>query len=604
MGQRAALNNVSQEVLENILIFLSLGDLKSLRFVSRRTSLSVARKCFMRHTTTLTSSGLSSTEALMRNDMLGRLVRHIRVIAECFAVDSAQHTLESGEYYPGEVVVTNDHCDTFTVQISYPKKKGTNEQLAHTLNCLRWMQKHAAAKKISETTTLNSGSEESFVDRLAAIFALGAGFLTTLELDARFIEGPNRYSKPVSDHIVDSDRRQLWADASRVYRLTMTALARSGVAIPDLRIYCNTTGCSVPSYDVTVGLPTLLHAGLANSCANVKTLALSFSTRVDHGLEGLGMVYGAHVATREKRKQRRHWDQNQDEVEWFQADGVAEFADSAPVDFDVDGSDYDSDEETDAIIRDAKGSEILGRYGDNTPEALCQDNFPGISQLLVHMINLESLDLHMFQTLEYEAYDGGSRLFFYARVFQAIVDQGLMFCHLRHLALRGLCINASDLVSFLERHGQIENLELHHVMRSDSLPGLQSWKEVLKEICRRTILGQAGGSLARVFCSDLGVVPRTARGLSYDRPESLLGDNEELKQEWIDRWWCGPSSVSAGPLLHTRELPRDELARADLFGGVGAGNHGRINIDRPMPTNYPTNELRVLREERYGTTYG
>ena len=78
------------------------------------------------------------------------------------------------------------------------------------------------------------------------------------------------------------------------------------------------------------------------------------------------MVYGAQVATREKRKQRRHWDQNQDEVEWFQADGVAEFADSAPVDFDVDGSDYDSDEEIEAIIRDAKGSEIRGRYGDNT----------------------------------------------------------------------------------------------------------------------------------------------------------------------------------------------------------------------------------------------
>jgi hypothetical protein len=267
----------------------------------------------------------------------------------------------------------------------------------------------------------------------------------------------------------------------------------------------------------------------------------------------------------------------------------------------VDGSDYDSDEEIDAIIRDAKGSEIRGRYGDNTPEALCQDNFPGISQLLVHMIKLESLDLHMFQTLEYEAYDGGPRLYFYARVFQAIVDQGLRFCHLRHLALRGLRINTSDLVSFLERHRQIENLELHQVMRSDSVLGLQSWKEVLKEICHRTILGQAGGSLARVFCSDLGVVPRTARGFNSYRPESLLGDNEELKQEWIDRWWCGHCSVSAGPLLHTRELLRDELASADLFGVVGAENQGRISIDRAMPTNYPTIEFR---EERYGTTYG
>ncbi|KAH7176935.1 hypothetical protein EDB81DRAFT_773794 [Dactylonectria macrodidyma] len=536
----------------------------------------------------------------MRHTELGNLVRHIRITAECFAIDSARQTLKYGQYCPEETVVTNGCGDTFTVQVPSPKKKGTDEQLAHTKRCLEWMESQVEAEDMDETTILSS--EEPSVDRLAVILRWGGrGSLMTLELDARFIEGPNQYSKPVSRHIVDSDRQQLWACASQVYRLSMTALARSGVTIPDLRIYSNTTGCSVSSYDVTVGLPALLDAGLANYCAAVKKLELSFSTRVDHGWELLGMVYGDGVVAREKRRQRRHWDQNRDEVQWFEADGVAESDDSDPIDFDADGSDYDSDEETDAMIRDDWGSGIQGRYGDNMPQALCQDNFTGIAQMLGHMPNLESLDLHMFQTLEYEAYDGASRLFFYARVFKAIVDQGLQFRQLRYLALRGICVNVNDLTTFITRHPQIENLELHNVMLSDRVLDHQTWKNVLTEICHRTISG--GGSLARIFCSDLAIVSRTARGTH--RLESLLRDGEELKQEWIDRWWCGNPRGSAGPVLYTRELLKDDIARADPFGCIRAGFHDGTNMGvGTMPARYPVNELRVLREERYGTTYG
>lgn len=288
-------------------------------------------------------------------------------------------------------------------------------------------------------------------------------------------------------------------------------------------------------------------------------------------------------------------------MQWFEADGVAEYDDLDPIEFDADGSEYDWDEETDAMIRDDRGSGIQGRYADNMPQALSQDNFTGIAQLLGHMPNPESLDLHMFQTLEYEAYDDASRFFFYARVFKAIVDQGLQFRQLRHLALRGICVNANDLITFIARHPQIENLELHNVMLSDRILDRQTWKKVVTKICHRAISG--GGSLARIFCSDLAVVFRTARGIH--RLESLLGDGEELKQEWIDRWWCGDPRGSASPVLYTRELLKDDIARADPFGRMRAGIHDGANtVVGTMPTNYPVNELRVLREERYGTTYG
>lgn len=127
----------------------------------------------------------------MRHTDLGNLVRHVRITAECFAIDPARQTLKSGQYYQEETAVTNGRGDTFTVQMPYSKKKGTDEQLAHTRRYLEWLESRAEAEDMDETTILSS--EEPFVDRLAAILTWGGrGSLTTLELDARFIEGLNQ----------------------------------------------------------------------------------------------------------------------------------------------------------------------------------------------------------------------------------------------------------------------------------------------------------------------------------------------------------------------------------------------------------------------------
>ncbi|KAH6886746.1 hypothetical protein B0T10DRAFT_549720 [Thelonectria olida] len=590
--------NLPRELIEQILRNLSLECIKNLRMVNRRMSVLLLGPCFYsffgHKSTNFTPSSLSSIEALMKHDVFGSHVRHVRIIAETFAIASAENTLATGLYHPAESTLTNRYGDKFVVQLDRPMSKGTEEQFRKLTADLEWMKAHDEAYGLASRT---EEEEEEVVNRLAQIFRWEEHSpLDTIELDARFVDGPGLFSRPVARHIVYSDQQQLWARASQVYRLAMTALARSGVAIPNLRIYTNTTGCSVPSYDVTVGLPGLLDAGLARSSAIIKDLAFSFSTRMDHGWERLTQVYGQKVAAVEKRRQRLQWHEIWDEIDWHDMHGI--IATDEGADYNTDDSDWESDAECDMSISAEKGSEIRGRYGDTMPQSLCRDNFPGISLLLQHMPNLQKLDLHMYQTLEYEAYDGGSRLHYYGAVFKHIVDAGLQFRQLKTLILRSLCINADDLLTFMGRHSGIENLELHNAML-DGRPAHSSWSNVLMNLCRSAV--HQGTSLSRVFCSGLSNTSQTFRG-QWDHPHNLLRRHEELEGQWIERCWL--RSRQGTPVLWAREVLRDEFERENAFGEEGGVRGGENTVRWTQPVDFPAEELLVLQEERYGRAYG
>jgi hypothetical protein len=476
--------------------------------------------------------------------------------------------------------------------------KANEESLRKLAESLEWMKAHV---KAHEMVLATEEGEEEVVNRLASIFRWKKNFpLDTIEVDARFVNGPGLFSRPVALDMVDSDRQRLWARASQVYRLTMTALARSGLSVPNLRIYSDTTGCSVPSYDVTVGLTGLLDVGLARSLVFVKNLAFSFSTRMDHGWERMEQVYGSEVARVEKRRQRLQWDQIWDEMQWEDMHGVTETDDEA--DCNTDDSDWDSDPEHDADIAAEKGSEIRGRYGDTMPQSLCRSNFPGVALLLQHMPNLETLDLHMYQTLEYEAYGGGSRLDYYAAVFKHIVDAGLHFRQLKNVILRGLCVSANDLLTFLERHPRIESLELHNVMLATRVGHTNTpWSTVLTKLRRNAI--QQGASLSSVLCSNLYDTARVFHEQRRD-PHNFLRRHEALESEWIERWWV--RSRLGAPVLSTRKVLREEFEREDAFGQDCITPRARGNITERWtpPTKIPGEELQALHGDRYGRTYG
>jgi hypothetical protein len=266
-AKRVTLLDLPPELIEQILRNLPVGCIKSLRLVNKHMSVAVLGPCLhsflVCQTTNLTPSSLSSLELLLRNDVFGHHVRHVRVMAETFAIASAENMLATGLRHPTESTLTNRHGDSFVVQLDRPMFKANEESLRELAESLEWMKAQLKAHEMVLTT---DEGEEEVVNRLASIFRWKKNFpLDTIEVDARFVNGPGLFSRPVALDMVDLDRQRLWARASQVYRLTMTALARSGVSVPNLRIYSDTTGCSVPSYDVTVGLTGLLDVGLARS---------------------------------------------------------------------------------------------------------------------------------------------------------------------------------------------------------------------------------------------------------------------------------------------------------------------------------------------------
>lgn len=294
--------------------------------------------------------------------------------------------------------------------------------------------------------------DDEVVERLAGILSWnGRGGLHTLELAARFVIGPGRFSKPLARRTASEDRQALWVRASQVYRLAMTALAHSSAAIPNLYIYSRTIGCSVPSYDITVGLPSLVDSGLRTAGASVETLDLSFSTRVDHGWRGWEQAYGAEADRQERATQRRQWTWVMEEDEYAMAYGgyaeVEEEVEERRKDGEEDRDD-ESDEDFDDMAESEAGSRIRGRYRDDYPAVVCRANFPGIADLLRNMPNLQALDLHMYQTLEYELDPGVSRLHHQYHIFGALVSRRVSLPRLKRLSLRGLVVDALDLVPF------------------------------------------------------------------------------------------------------------------------------------------------------------
>lgn len=587
MKHDPALHSAPPEIKDEIFRLLTLGDLKRLRQVSRLLSIATARICFECHTTTLTPGGLSCTEDLIKHDKLGGAVHHLRVVAEC---------IPAYVHMPG----AENKCVTRTG----PQDQG-EEAFEEGLAAARYYRNKMSACSSHEEVDGAVRSENEVLGRLTRLLDWGGRHsLVVLELDARFIVGPKQHVPPLARRITELDRRRLWARASQVYRLTMTALARSGAAIPDLRIYSNTVGCSVPSYDITVGLPSLLDAGLAPHCT-LRHLALSFSTRVDHGWERLRNVYGKDIARRERRRQRHHWYQVAAETNWYEMAGVAATDSTAANKFDIDDRDIDSEVEPDAWIEVEQRQEVAGRYIHTMPQAICQDNFLGVACLIKHLTDIESLDLHMYQTLEYEAFDTGNNISLYARIFKAMASEELQLHKLRGLTLRGLCVSGDDLITFLQRHPRIHSLVLHHVLLCNRVRH-RTWKAVLKEICQRTIHSEKGASLCRIFCSDLCNVPErsgaSTRVATYRR-ESLLGDTEEVRQEWIVQGWCS-KSVHAGLVLHTREFLRAELQRGHLFEGTRWRELTYADPEWLDRVDFPSGDLDTYREDLFGTTHG
>ncbi|KAL8890016.1 MAG: hypothetical protein Q9215_002799 [Flavoplaca cf. flavocitrina] len=209
----------------------------------------------------------------------------------------------------------------------------------------------------------------------------------------------------------------IWVRASQVFRIVMSAIARSEAAVKTLIIYNKSLRCSVPTSDINELASLFGSKGFNAAAQHVRFLALSVSTKVETDLQKIANAY-------------------------------AEMS------------------EADRAYYEAGMGTHSGLLSDDDPAAISEDNYPGVAHLLKQMPNLENLHLHFYNTMR-----GIPKS--YVKVFSYIADE-IVLPSLRRLTLRCFYCDEALLLKFLRAHPNIERLEMRDINLTTG-----SWSSVL-----------------------------------------------------------------------------------------------------------------------------
>ncbi|KAL2013888.1 hypothetical protein VTN00DRAFT_1413 [Thermoascus crustaceus] len=373
------LNHVPPEVVEKIIKYLDLNTIKSLRLTSKvfgERCLGPRFKSFLKQQTTdLTEQSLWSLCTLASHPELGPAVKNLTIMATVYDASKLERILST-------------------------KKR-------------RIVESSGPFARKEEREAL---SNESVIDSLASALRL-LGRLDSVDLDATVVQGPN-----VTVSTATGEWHPIWILASQVYCLTMSAVARSGVAVDTVTVYRNTPRCSVPSCDITAHVEKLDAGHLTFAGTSIKNLALSISTKVETDFHKI-------TAARERL------------------------------------------EGADRAFHEVFGSKA-GLLEASNPEALAEENFLGIARLLRLMPKLEAIDLHLYDTLEGDAKA-------YDQIFKAIARE-VHLPSLEQCFLRGIYASEESMLQFLENHPRINHLDLREMTITSG-----SWEPIFKYLGSR-----------------------------------------------------------------------------------------------------------------------
>jgi hypothetical protein len=158
--------------------------------------------------------------------------------------------------------------------------KCSSDELAQINSDLAWLTTQRAQQ---------ANDSDSVLDRLTAAMTTLAR-LQSLKLDATVMRAPG-----VSADTFQGDVREIWAQASRVFLLTTTAITRSGIAIDSLDLYRKTPRCGVFVKDLSTLSGSWGTSSLPSAFATVKTLAITVGLDFDVNRE-------PNAATREESR--------------------------------------------------------------------------------------------------------------------------------------------------------------------------------------------------------------------------------------------------------------------------------------------------------------
>lgn len=320
------------EVVENLVQNLDLDTLKNLRLTNKLFSaqcLGPQFRSFVEHqTTSLTEQSLQSLHDLANHPQLRSAARTLTVKTPIYAPSRLREILRSGKI-PPLYEVAYGMVGYRQVREGEEREIEEKERIKFESD-LNWL--------IAQQEEQDKMSDEVIVWTLTSIFR-SVGSLKRINLDVEVVLGPNDVGS--TETSFSEGWRQIWIQASRTYRLTVTTIFKSGTAIDTLNVYRNAWRCSVPSCDIISQIQSIEAQSVATLQTSLTSLALSFSTFVETSSEIIAAAK-------------------------------------------------------------ARGEQVtfLGLLRADHPKALAKSNFSGIARLLALTPNLTSLDLHFFNTLQ------------------------------------------------------------------------------------------------------------------------------------------------------------------------------------------------------------
>ncbi|KAI9927231.1 hypothetical protein ASPWEDRAFT_122152 [Aspergillus wentii DTO 134E9] len=365
--------------LDIILDHLDLDSIKSLRLTNK----TVSRQCigprfksfFKKQTTDLTKGSLQSLSDLASHPAFGPAVKDLTITAVICDLSVLQEIVRSKEKRQSQ------QQGVFSMSTI---RKCSQAELEQAQSDLDWLQNEDKQRSIPAETAIQS---------LTSIFRHRKSF-DSIDLDATVLQGPNERVTTS-----ESEWNANWMRASQVYAITMSAIARSNIAVDTLTIFRCTPRCSVASCDITSHMAT--PDMQASSALSIREFALSLSTKVETDF---------HRFMQEASQ---------------------------------------TENDRPALHASGRRRQFLNAAED--PQAVSEDNFPGAARLLKLMPKLEALDLHLCPTVH------GDRSS-YARIFKDVAD--LHFPALQQVFLRGLYVSEDSLLKFLSKHPKIDDLHL------------------------------------------------------------------------------------------------------------------------------------------------
>ena len=290
-------------------------------------------------------------------------------------------------------------------------------------------QRKATAEKLIEARTMQDklvsvaknqqqmSSDETDLELLAAALRRFRS-LPSLQVEGAVYDGTTGYkaaSKMQKWHLV-------FLRAAQVHRTVMLAIARGGVAIEKLHIYQTSRRCSVPTWEINELMPKLDSTAFADAGRNIKTLSLSLSTSFESEDQSITEMI-----------------ENLSDIE--------------------------------RVYYDASMSSDAGYLLDDGPSYWAEGNYIGVARLLQHLPSIETLKLHLYDTLKFEKNN-------YAKILAHIADT-VHLPALRHVTFGGLPCTSSSLVAFLQAHEtSIQVLNLRQIDLVDA-----SWRTVFDHLC-------------------------------------------------------------------------------------------------------------------------